>query len=84
MTSKTIGARLREARIKAGLTQQQLADKAGVPVTTLSRYENGRIEPEVGTCARLCRTLHVSADWLLGLAEEEAREFDGWEEEVAP
>lgn len=37
-----LGAAVREARDKAGLTQQQLADKAGVSRRWLSTLENGQ------------------------------------------
>lgn len=33
--------KLKDYRAKAGLTQRQLADRAGVPLSTLSKYESG-------------------------------------------
>lgn len=33
--------KLKEYREKAGLTQRQLADRAGVPVSMISKYEQG-------------------------------------------
>lgn len=38
--------RIREARIHAGFTQKELADKLGVALTTLSGYETGRSDPK--------------------------------------
>lgn len=38
---RTIGARLREARQHAGLTQAELADLAGIKGKTYSNYERG-------------------------------------------
>lgn len=32
---------LKEARLRAGLTQQQLADKLGVPQSFVAKYEGG-------------------------------------------
>lgn len=44
---------LREARQRAGMTQQQMAERAGTSRTTLSDYENGKKTPLVDTAARL-------------------------------
>lgn len=38
----TVGSRLRARRLSAGLTQNELAQRAGVSVRTLSDLENGR------------------------------------------
>jgi transcriptional regulator with XRE-family HTH domain len=44
---------LERARASAGLTQDELARRAGTSRTTLSAYENGRKSPMVATFARL-------------------------------
>jgi transcriptional regulator with XRE-family HTH domain len=44
---------LEQARSTAGLTQEELARKAGTSRTTLSAYEHGRKSPTVATAARL-------------------------------
>lgn len=43
-TTKQAGRRLRDARKAAGLTQQELADKAGLARMTVVRIENGHQE----------------------------------------
>lgn len=45
---------LKLARIRAGLTQLQLATRAGVPENTISKLETGRIQPS----AELFDALH--------------------------
>jgi transcriptional regulator with XRE-family HTH domain len=47
---------LQLARLKAGLTQRQLAERAGVPVTMISAYERDQRQP---TLATLLRLLHA-------------------------
>jgi transcriptional regulator with XRE-family HTH domain len=47
------GGMLERARASAGLTQDELARRAGTSRTTLSAYENGRKSPTVATFARL-------------------------------
>src|SRR5687767_5515311 len=44
---------IREARRRAGLSQQELAARAGTSQATLSAYENGRKQPTVETFDRL-------------------------------
>jgi predicted nucleotidyltransferase/DNA-binding XRE family transcriptional regulator len=47
------GALLREARVQAGLSQSDLARRAGVPQSVVSEYEGGKRQPSVPTLARL-------------------------------
>ena len=56
--------RLKEARVNARLTQEQLAEKIGVAKTTLSGYENGNREPSVATVAKMMQELQVDANYL--------------------
>jgi transcriptional regulator with XRE-family HTH domain len=44
---------IREARVRAGLTQTALAARAGTSQATISAYESGRKEPSVQTLSRL-------------------------------
>jgi predicted nucleotidyltransferase len=45
--------RILEARARAGLSQSQLAARAGVPQPNLSAYEAGRVQPRPETLARI-------------------------------
>ena len=47
------GRMVRDARRRAGLTQRQLAAKAGIPQETIARIERGRVDPRVMTLDRL-------------------------------
>ena len=47
------GSLLREARKRAGLSQSELARRAGVPQSVVSEYEAGNRQPAVPTLARL-------------------------------
>jgi transcriptional regulator with XRE-family HTH domain len=46
---------LRWARRRAGLTQRQLAEKTGVPQSTIGRIESGATDPRLSTLRRLLR-----------------------------
>ena len=44
---------LREERIRAGLTQEQLAEKIGTKKTYISRLENGKADVQLTTLFRI-------------------------------
>jgi transcriptional regulator with XRE-family HTH domain len=46
---------LQLARLKSGLSQRQLAERAGVPATMISAYERDRRQPTLSTLLRLLR-----------------------------
>jgi transcriptional regulator with XRE-family HTH domain len=51
----TASALVQLARIKSGLSQAQLAQRAGVPATMISAYERDRRQPTLPTLLRLLR-----------------------------
>ena len=46
---------LQLARLKAGLSQRELAARAGVPATMISAYERDKRQPTLDTLLRLLR-----------------------------
>ena len=46
---------LREARLRAGLTQSELAERSGVHRVQLNRYEAGAMAPSLDTLLELVR-----------------------------
>lgn len=46
---------LRSARRRAGLSQRDLAERAGVPQSTIGRIETGVLDPRATTLDRLLR-----------------------------
>ena len=63
---KTFGQRLRETRVRAGMSQSDLEEISGIPKARLSRYENGHVAPSIQTLERLAKALAVSEASLLG------------------
>ena len=57
--------RLRELRERAGLTQQQLAEKAGLSQRAVSHWEQGLREPSWGNVIALTKALDVDANAFL-------------------
>lgn len=68
MSKQTFAKRLKNIRELSGLTQAELADKAKVPVTSISHFESGRREPNLENLIKLVKALGISADVLLGTA----------------
>ncbi len=54
--SLKIGRMIREARLKSGLTQQDLAIKSGTSRTYISRVENDRSDLEISTLRKIIET----------------------------
>jgi len=55
-----IGARLNAMRAAAGLSQRQLADRAGVPHAQISNVEKNKVSPSVSTLRKILSGLGVS------------------------
>ena len=73
---------LRRARIDAGLTLRELAERARTSHSTLAAYEAGRTTPRVDTLDRILRAAGFASD--IGLSRRpdgtsEAREAKGRE-----
>ncbi|WP_375770509.1 helix-turn-helix transcriptional regulator [Archangium gephyra] len=71
---RLLGGALLLARENSGLTQVEVASRVGIASAVYGRLERGQMLPSVPTLYRLCMTLKVSSDVLLGLdaAEREA------------
>lgn len=52
-------------RKKAGLSQEELAEKLGVSRQAISKWENGDSTPEISKLFLIAKTFGVSTDWLL-------------------
>ncbi len=57
--------RLAKIRKSQGLTQQGLAEAAGLHINQVRRYETGSAQPTLEGLIKLARSLHVSLDELV-------------------
>jgi transcriptional regulator with XRE-family HTH domain len=62
MVVERFAGRLKELRIRAGLSQQELADKAGIKLGAVRDLEQGRNGPTWETVLHLCAALGVSCE----------------------
>ena len=60
-----IGANIKQARERAGLTQEQLSERMGMGVKSLSAVERGSVGISLTSLKKVCSILHVSSDELI-------------------
>lgn len=65
MDKVELGKKLREARNKAGLTQEALAEKADIGVMYLGEIERGVKMPSMKIFIKIIIALDISADYVL-------------------
>lgn len=65
MNKKALGYKLKKYRLKAELTQAQLADEIGKGKNYISDIERGVKKPSLDVFISLAKTLNASADYLL-------------------
>ena len=62
---KALDSRIREARKKKNISQEKLAEMAGVCTTHISHIETGNTVASLATLVKIANALEVSADELL-------------------
>ena len=68
--------KIKELRIAASLTQQELADKIKVSQSTITMWENGKREPDLETLECIADFFNVDMNYLTGTAEVTTRILD--------
>jgi transcriptional regulator with XRE-family HTH domain len=64
---ETMAMRLKRLREAAGLTQQELANRAGLSISAVTQTEGGqKKDPKLSTLVALARVLGVSLDEVAG------------------
>ena len=64
-TLEGIGVRLRDERVKAGLSQRELARRLGLSASMISQLESGLSKPSVGTLYAIVTELDLSLDHVI-------------------
>ncbi len=60
-----MGGRIRNARLDAGLSQSELAERCNLSVSFLGHIERGSRKMSLETLVTVCEALNLSADYLL-------------------
>lgn len=69
-TLRALGEAVRAMREQAGLTGEDLAARAKISNSWLSRIEDGQVDPTWGTARMLAQGLGVTTEQLAELAED--------------
>ena len=80
MDYENVGPRLRALRREKNKTQQELAERCDVTKSFLSKIENGKAMPSLGTLSKLAAELDVSLSALISKEESDVQwQHDGAE-----
>ncbi|MCI1590251.1 helix-turn-helix domain-containing protein [Heyndrickxia oleronia] len=65
MNYKKLGSRIREERLKLGLTQEILSEEVNISVSYMGQIERGERSLSLDTLVKLAQRLGVTIDYLL-------------------
>lgn len=71
----SIGARIKELRLKRGFTQEQMAEQLGMNRANFSNYERDVATPPGETLIKIADLLKTTTDYLLG---REQSQYPAW------
>lgn len=77
--------KLKDEKLRRGMTNQQLSDVSGVPIATTSRIIAGAVtNPGIFHVAALCAAMNISIDALMGIPQPDssAAELDALRQEL--
>ncbi|MDT2862672.1 helix-turn-helix domain-containing protein [Lactococcus lactis] len=77
MNLEYLGDKLKASRKSKNLTQKELADKIDVKTRTVASYEQGSAYPSIEVLGKICDTLGISSDYLLGISDKIPLEMGG-------
>lgn len=62
--------RLKSARLLRGYSQEQLAERAGMPPSSIAHFETGTRKPSFESLRKLAIALEITTDYLLGTVDQ--------------
>ena len=71
---KTLGQKIREYRLKRGMTQEELAEKLLSKKSTISEYENNKIDIKISILREIAKVLGVPLSCFLCEQDEDAND----------
>lgn len=66
MYREVFQSRIREARRQSGYTQREVAEQTNIPLSTIAKYETGKLEPDLEKLGILATFYNKSADYFIG------------------
>lgn len=74
--------RIRELRHSLGINQVEFGKRLNVTKQCISNWENNNIMPSIDMLIRISKTFSVSADYLLGLENQQTLDVSGLSAEI--
>ena len=68
---KTIGMRIKECRVMMGMTQDELAEVLLTKKSTISAYENDKIDIKISILKQIAKELDTTVFYLVGEQDED-------------
>lgn len=66
MYKEMFAQKLQKARKEKEFTQKDVQEITGIQQGTISKYEQGKLEPNIENLGILIDLYNISADWLIG------------------
>lgn len=66
MYKEVFAIRIKAAREELGISQIQVSRETEIAQSDISKYETGKLEPDLEKLGKLANYYEVSIDWLLG------------------
>ncbi len=64
-----VGVKIKELRLRNGLTQKQLGEKCGIAEPTIRKYELGKLNPKIETIGKIAAALNVPVADIMGWSQ---------------
>lgn len=72
---KLIGSRLKSEREAQQLTQETVAERAGITTVYLSKIENGKVQPTLNTLSAICTVVDCDLGAVLLNSASESKDY---------
>lgn len=69
--------RVKELRLSRNMNQVQFAKRIAASKQSVSNWESAYLQPSIDVLIRICKTFHVSADYMLGLDDRRTLDVTG-------
>lgn len=74
-TMNPVGTKIKEIRLKKGMSQEELASESQISLRTIQRIEKNENEPRGKTMQLICEALEINIEELLDYGKNEDRQF---------
>ena len=71
LMEETVGQRIKAQRIRMNMTQDELAEEMHIPKSTISAYENDKVDIKGSIIMELSEHLYATPNYLLGFEKKD-------------